>query len=304
MLIREFGLLPNHRKNDLLVRRFKQRMTRLFDQSFPLPEVDEFRLWTQAIKPLLVLPVNVQGIWEYGFTEVLNNAIDHARARQVHVEVNADAGTTCIIVADDGVGVFARLRDHFGFDSEVHALIELIKGKLTVAPEAHSGEGLFFSSQAFDRFSIRSGELNVNFSPEACTVAMAPAQAGTRIEMCLANDSPRVLRQVFDHYCGGEDYSFFRTRFLMPAAAIEGALVSRSQARRVAARFESFQEVEIDFRGVAEMGQAFADELFRVWPAQHPQTRVMAIHSNSDIDRMIRHVRSRSDLPQPGGLFN
>ena len=39
----------------------------------------------------------------------------------------------------------------------------------------------------------------------------------------------------------------------------EGLLVTRSQAKRVAQRFECFKRVELDFVGVSDIGQAFAD---------------------------------------------
>jgi hypothetical protein len=85
------------------------------------------------------------------------------------------------------------------------------------------------------------------------------------------------------------------------SGAFEGNLVSRSQARRVAARFEQFGEVELDFSGVASVGQAFADELLRVWPLHHPQTRLLVVNAGEAVLRMIAHVRGRGDLPQPGG---
>ena len=47
-------------------------------------------------------------------------------------------------------------------------------------------------------------------------------------------------------------------------------LISRSQAKRVAHRFERFERVELDFAGVPDIGQAFADEMFRVFAKRIP----------------------------------
>lgn len=82
-------------------------------------------------------------------------------------------------------------------------------------------------------------------------------------------------------------------------AALEGSLVSRSQAKRVAERFEGFSEVEIDFSGVESIGQGFADELIRVWQLNHPQTKLQLTNISNDVLKMINHIKSRKDLPQP-----
>ena len=93
------------------------------------------------------------------------------------------------------------------------------------------------------------------------------------------------------------------TRLSVALSDFEGMLISRSQAKAVAARFEQFGEVELDFTGVEQIGQAFADELLRVWPLAHPQTRLIPTHTEGAVVRMIEHVRARSDLPQPEKLF-
>jgi hypothetical protein len=64
--------------------------------------------------------------------------------------------------------------------------------------------------------------------------------------------------------------------------------VSRTEAKRLAAELESFTEVEIDFRGVEQVGQGFVDELFRVWQDNHPQTRLIPINTNPAVDALLR----------------
>ncbi|MDP2827713.1 MAG: DUF4325 domain-containing protein [Sulfuricellaceae bacterium] len=272
-----------------------------FEKHFPISLVkDEFRVWTQTYAPALQLPANVLGICEYGVTEILNNAIDHAKANNLVVRGSQDQQKTILEIEDDGVGVFARLKEFFDFDSETHALIELVKGKLTIAPEQHSGEGLFFASKAFDQFVIQAGELLVTFSDDRCDVQAAPARSGTRIRMEIQNHSTKTMEQIFNRYCDAENLLFYRTRFFLTLAALEGNLVSRSQARRVVTRFENFSEVELDFNGIDSIGQAFADELFRVWPLSHQETCLQATHAGDAVLKMIQHVKGRADLPQPG----
>ena len=55
------------------------------------------------------LPDNVTGIWHYGFTEMLNNAIDHSSGNHVHIQVSKTAATTEIVVYDDGEGIFKKI---------------------------------------------------------------------------------------------------------------------------------------------------------------------------------------------------
>ena len=70
----------------------------------------------------------------------------------------------------------------------------------------------------------------------------------------------------------------------------EEALVTRSQAKRVAHRFERFKHVELDFAGVSDIGQAFADELFRVFAAAHPAIRITPINTEPAVAQMIRRA--------------
>lgn len=261
---------------------------------------DEFRVWTQYVRPQLhLMPANVFAICEYGFTEILNNVIDHAQAQGVTLRIMQDDVSSVFEIEDDGVGIFAKLRTYFDLDSDIHALIELVKGKLTVAPEAHSGEGVFFVCKMFDRFVIESGELSVSFTREHCEVRSRTMRRGTWVHMEVANDSIKTPLEIFNRYCDTEDLFFYKTRFFLSLAAYEGNLVSRSQARRVAARFERFGEVELDFTGVESIGQAFADELLRVWPLNFPQTRLLVENAGEAVLRMISYIRGRGDLPQP-----
>jgi len=270
------------------------------EREFKREEIkDEFKVWVQLVKPELALPANVTGVCEYGFTEVLNNVIDHSDCQHVSIKASQSATETKLEISDDGIGIFARLCAYFHFDSEIHALIELVKGKLTVAPSAHSGEGLFFSSKMFDEFSIESGSLSVTFTKNECHVKSISARKGTRISMSIENNSLTTAKEVFNLFCDANEMTFYKTRFFLSLAELEGSLISRSQAKRVAARFDSFSEVELNFTGIENIGQAFADELLRVWPLNHPNTQLQVSNANESVSKMVSHIQSRLDLPQP-----
>ncbi len=87
------------------------------------------------------------------------------------------------------------------------------------------------------------------------------------------------------------DFGFTKTTIPVRIMQYEGeSLVSRSQAKRLITRFEQFQEVVLNFEGVKIIGQPFADEVFRVFRNEHPQTHIHPINTNEDIDKMINHV--------------
>lgn len=68
--------------------------------------------------------------------------------------------------------------------------------------------------------------------------------------------------------------------------------VSRSQARRLYNRFEKFKEVELDFNGVDEIGQAFAHEMFVKFEQENPNVKISVVNSNEKINAMIEHVKN------------
>ena len=69
-------------------------------------------------------------------------------------------------------------------------------------------------------------------------------------------------------------------------------LVSRSQAKRILNRVERFRYVILDFEGVDTIGQAFADEVFRVFANRHPEISIMAANESEQIGRMINRALS------------
>jgi hypothetical protein len=237
------------------------------------------------------LPDNVVDIWHYGFTEILNNAIDHSAGKQVHVQVTKTATTTEIVVYDDGEGIFKKIQRELGLLDERHSVLELAKGKLTTDPDNHTGEGIFFSSRMFDDFAILSG--NVYFSHkfdevEDWILERQRFQSGTGVFMALSNNTSRTTKQIFDSFTSDDDYGFTKT--VVPVRLTQygdDKLVSRSQAKRLLVRIERFKTVIFDFDDVETIGQAFADEIFRVFKSQHPEVELRYLKANKQVQQMI-----------------
>ncbi|MCF8199159.1 MAG: DUF4325 domain-containing protein [Sulfuritalea sp.] len=255
-------------------------------------ELAEDAVWRNDIAPLLgKLPDNVLNIWHYGFTEMLNNVIDHSEARCAVVSVRKTAAATRIQIYDDGVGIFKKIQAALELLDERHSVLELAKGKFTTDPANHSGEGIFFSSRMFDEFDILSGEVYFSHEfdkKEDWILQRSTPRGGTIVTMLLHNHTARTTKKVFDKFTSGEDYGFNKT--VVPVKLVQYGddnLVSRSQAKRLLTRIDRFKVVMLDFSSVTSIGQAFADEVFRVFKSKHPEVNLMPMHASSEVKRMI-----------------
>lgn len=278
-------------------RTYRLRTLEEAERTFPRDGLDEDRVWRELIKPVVgKLPDNVRNVWHYGATEMINNAIDHSGSKDVRVQVRLNAFDTEVTVVDEGEGIFLKIQKALGLTDPRESILELAKGKLTTAPAYHTGEGIFFTSRVMDLFEIESHHLRFSHQPRADDriVEHAADTPGTRVRMRLTNDSPRTMLEVFSQFTdGSDDPTFDRTVVPLRLAQHEGdSLISRSQAKRVANRFERFKRVELDFTGIEEIGQAFADELFRVYAREHPNIRITPVNMVAAVAQMIRRAVS------------
>jgi hypothetical protein len=212
-------------------------------------------------------------------------------------------------VADVGVGIFKKIQTTLGLHDARHALLELAKGKLTTDQERHTGEGVFFASRIFDEFRIMSGTLfyqRIRQEDDDWLIEAGDLDPmiGTIVDMRIRNDAKQTLKEVFDQYASEDNsYGFARTHVPIRLAMYEGEqMLSRSQARRILARVDRFREVILDFRGVTGIGQAFADEVFRVFAREHPEVHIIPLFTTPDIDNMIAHAKSGEIANEPQQL--
>lgn len=278
------------------------------EKSFDRAGLEEELVWREAVAPHLAdLPENVRNVWHYAATEMINNAIDHSGSAQVRVILWRNALWTEVVISDEGEGIFVKIQRALGLHDPRDAILELAKGKLTTAPEAHSGEGIFFTSRSMDRFEIESHHLRFSHAPrsEDSIEEQQVDISGTRVRMRLNNHSTRQMRDVFDAFSDPEEFTFDKTVVPLHLAQYEGeTLMSRSQAKRVSHRFERFKRVELDFAGISEIGQAFADELFRVFANAHPQIRITPINTEPAVAQMIKRAVAAREAQSKSGAGN
>lgn len=267
-----------------------------FDETLAIAGLEEHEVWKEAcdrLESLAHQPANVRTIMRYGFTEMLNNAIDHSGSEHVRVGISATPDTARFEVRDWGVGAFRRVRESRRLDSDVAALVEIAKGKTTTMPEAHTGEGIFFTSKAMDLFELESNGLAWvvdNLRGDHAT-GSSEVTTGTRVRARIATEATRELADVFAPYT--VDDAFARSRIAVRLAETGTSFVSRSEAKRIADGLERFQEVIVDFTGVRLVGQAFADELFRVWARRHPEVTLRAQGMTEGVRPMVMRAIAR-----------
>jgi len=255
--------------------------------------ISEDAVWEKYIKKHFSdVPENIYRIWIYGFLEMFNNALEHSKGKTIHVILSINKINISASIYDDGIGIFRNIKSKYKLIDEKDALLELVKGKRTTDKTRHSGQGIFFTSKMFDDFLISSNGIIFNVKPEKNIDTQAgKVKHSTLIFMRIANNSKTTSKGIFDEFSTESPGDFDKTNVPIRLANSTD-LVSRSQARRVLSGLELFKEVILDFRDIEYIGQAFADEIFRVFPNLNPGTLIIEVNTNTDVQNMINRARN------------
>ena len=242
---------------------------------------------------------NIYDICIYGFTEIVNNAIDHSHGSNLTITTHCDKKKLVITIQDDGVGIFQNILDYFKLNSILDSVLQLSKGKMTTDPSRHSGEGIFFTSRAFDVFEIYANQLHYfrdNRENDWAFESLAEPTIGSTIRMSIHDTASTNLVMLFKQYQDPEDLSFNRTDIRVQLSQFgHEPLISRSQAKRITVGLEKFNHITLDFSGVRLVGQGFVDEMFCLFQAAHPHITIDYIHATPDVTFMIkRGIATRS----------
>ncbi len=267
----------------------------------------EDRVYSQFISQHIQFKKNVNSIWNYAFTEMMNNAIEHSEAENISVGIFQDHLETCILIRDDGIGIFKNIQ-RFMKESknETITLGEcvslLFAGKFTTAKQHHTGEGIFFTSHVMDEFVIYSDD-NV-FTRNNFTSSQIEDERlhdfmnmnkGTVVMMTLNNNTKKVLSEVFNTFAP-VDEGFVKTTIPITHMFSGGNPVSRSEARRLLESISVFTDINLDFAGVEEVGQGFAHELFVLGRQKYPHINLKTSNTCKTVEDMIKRVINTSTL--------
>ncbi len=239
----------------------------------------------------LNLPKNVSAILGYAFTEMLNNAIEHSRSEKVIVTMKGDGIGINFEVIDFGIGIFSNIMKKKKLNNELEAIQDLLKGKETTAPKEHTGEGIFFTSKVADKLIIQGSKKKLIFNNQLNDIFIKDIKPikGTKVKFEISKQSKRDLTKVFREYAG-EAFEFSKTKVTIDLYKMDNAYISRSQARRVLSGLNKFKTIILDFKNIETVGQAFADEVFRVWQNHHPTIKIIYQNANENILFMIKRA--------------
>jgi anti-sigma regulatory factor (Ser/Thr protein kinase) len=274
-------------------------------------KLEEHRVLEQveSNSPLILkLKGNIRSIFGYAFTEMLNNAIEHSQSKYIDIEVVLGKGKLSFLVTDYGVGVFRNIMKKKKLSSEIDAIRELLKGKATTQPKAHSGEGIFFTSKTADVFFLDSYGNQLVINNKARDVFIVKPRIfrkGTRVSFVVDVNSNRHIKDIFDEFTGNfpeSDFNFDKTEMKMKLFTGGSIYVSRSQARRILSGLEKFRSIVFDFDQIPIIGQAFADEIFRVFHEKNPEIRLNIVNANNAVKFMIN--RAEGNNPRKPKLFD
>lgn len=255
-------------------------------------ERDESALWAEIKNAIATDLADISEqtlkVLDYTVTEILNNAIDHSEGSVIAVQISFEPDNISVIVIDDGIGAFRKVREHFKLPNDLEAIAHIAKGQQTTAPSAHSGQGLYFSSRMVDFFEVEAvGRLwKVDNLREDSTVASTVGRLGTRVTMRTSRNGTLTPKDVFDRH-SIEEFEFDRGTFRVSLVSHGREFISRSEAKRLAVGLNLYGAVELDFNGVDFVGQGFVDELFRVWVNANPGTEITYANANDAVRFMI-----------------
>jgi anti-sigma regulatory factor (Ser/Thr protein kinase)/biotin operon repressor len=235
---------------------------------------------------------NIETLVRYAFTELLNNAIDHSSSKEIRVKMTRDEVGIKFSVEDKGVGIFNHIKKKKKLKNTLEAIQDLTKGKLTTAPKAHTGEGIFFTSKVADTLVLVSENKKLTFNNILDDIFINDSfhsAKGTKARFIISLKSKKILTDIFKEYTD-KTYEFSKTSVVVKLFKGGTEYISRSQARRILIGLEKFKVVVLDFLGVETVGQGFADEVFRVWQNNFPQIKIEYKNANQNIKFMIERV--------------
>lgn len=238
---------------------------------------------------------NIRHILNYTFTEMLNNAIEHSSGNEITIFYTEDYKRIFVYIEDNGIGIFRKIKEDHNLENENQAIFELQKGKLTSDAENHSGEGIFFTSKVVDFFQIKSFDKEFYTGNAHNLYNFQKIEnidneiKGTSVLFILDKNTERTTFQVFQEYTD-DNYVFDKTTITVHLAKeyMGESFMSRSQARRILLNAEKFRIIFLDFSEVDIIGQAFADEIFRVYINKNPDIQIIPINANAEVDFMIK----------------
>ncbi|MBR1801628.1 DUF4325 domain-containing protein [Candidatus Saccharibacteria bacterium] len=295
------GLVENRRDGKNILYSKKQKDTVLLDVMLSNDHLNESDVYFRVDRNREFydgVSESARAVFSYAFQEILNNAIEHSESDRIWVKVSKSEEKLKYIIRDFGIGIYRNVKNKYGLQSDYDAALEILKGKNTTMPDEHTGMGVFFSSQIADRIEIKSFGLafvreNILGEPDVTLLEDGKEVNGTEVQFEISTNSSKSVTRIFQNFSiDKEEGGFDRTEITIKLYQKNIAFVSRSQARMLLVGLDKFKKVTLDFRGVDNIGQAFADEIFRVYKVRHPEVEFECVNANRAVRFMIELAES------------
>ena len=181
-----------------------------------------------------------------------------------------------------------------GLKDDFEAVGELSKGKQTTDPDRHSGLGIFLTYQLVNNSVLAANHLTWTVDNDLGDSAVGwldRSRRGTvarcEIRYATSKTLPEVMGSVQDPVTQRLNKTGHHPHRTLPP----GRLGFEDEAKLIGARLEVFEVIELDFGGITQIGQGFADELFRVTAREHAtSSRLVPVNANPAVRAAIAAV--------------
>ena len=118
-----------------------------------------------------------------------------------------------------------------------------------------------------------------------------PSLKGTSVNFSINLNTQKHLNDIFQEFQSEPNtYAFDTTKPPVKLYQSGTIYISRSQAKRLLSGLEKFKKIILDFDKVPTVGQAFCDEIFRVFQSQHPEIQIIPINMIQPVEFMVKRV--------------
>ena len=257
------------------------------------PSLNPCQVWDTFLKDHFAsVRKNVYYICLNGFIEVLKNAVSFSDASSITIRFSQCSNIISIWISDNGVGIYEKIKRSYFYPDLRECAFQLSKGILSAHEDSCIGQSLYLVSWCFDIFEICANGVCYHkdlINDDWYIQSKKNSASGTSVRMSIDINSNRSLKDVCRDYRLKKNSGFAESHILVDLAVFnEEAFLSRIQARRVLSKLDKFSEITLDFMNVKIVGNAFVDEIFRVFHEKYPDIQLEYINANSDIEFMVK----------------
>ena len=91
-----------------------------------------------------------------------------------------------------------------------------------------------------------------------------------------------------------KDHGLDKDKIRIRLSVLSKSHISRSQARRILEGLEKFKVILLDFENVPLVGQAFADEIYRVFQNAHPGILIQEENTSEGVKFMVERAKNEA----------